>query len=343
MKILYGIQGTGHGHISRAKELLPEFNSYGNVDVLISGYASQIDLEEAITYRKRGISLSYDSKGGVSVLGTLQNLQPIRFISDVHSVPLKQYDLVISDYEPVSAWAAKSAGIPCVALSHQAAFLSDKSPRPPRRSIVAEAILQHFAPADHATGFHFRRYDHFIEPPIIRSEVRNLNPTEGNHITVYLPAFHHRELAKLFKPFLGINWHIFSPSCSRFRKAGHLSFNPISNVEFLRSFEGCKGIITSAGFETCAEAMYMKKKLLAVPINNQYEQLCNAAALKEIGVSVMAGIADIGPEINAWLAEPMVPELHEIADPAQIVSSLLESYNEDPATTEAKSTLNFQL
>lgn len=344
MKILYGIQGTGHGHISRAKELLPEFSRYANVDVLISGYASQLDLEESITYRKRGISLSYDNKGGVSLLGTLQNLQPIRFISEVHSVPLKQYDLVISDYEPVSAWAAKTAGIPCVALSHQAAFLSDKSPRPPRRSIVAEAILQHFAPADHAIGFHFKRYDRFIEPPIIRSEVRKLNPTEENHITVYLPAFHHTVLAKLFKPFSGIDWHIFSPTCHRLQKSGHISFYPISNLEFLKSFERCKGIITSAGFETCAEAMYMEKKLLAVPITNQYEQLCNAAALKEIGVNVLTGIdEDIGLGINAWLAEPTVPELHDIADPSQIVSSLLGSYNEDPVTKEAKSTFNFQL
>ncbi len=342
MNILYGIQGTGHGHISRAKELLPEFSKHANVDVLISGYASQLDLEEAITYRKRGISLSYDSKGSVSVLRTLQNLQPIRFVSDVHSVPLKQYDLVISDYEPVTSWAAKSAGIPSVALSHQAAFLSEKSPRPSKRSIIAEAILQHFAPADDTIGFHFRRYDRFIKPPIIRSEIRNLNPTEGNHITVYLPAYHHTELAKIFKPFSGINWHIFSPSCSRIQKAGHISFNPISNVEFLRSFEGCKGVVTSAGFETCAEAMYMKKKLLAVPINNQYEQLCNAAALEEIGVRVLTGVEDIGSEINAWLAEPTVPELYDIADPAQIVSSLLCSHKEEPVTEEAKKSLNFQ-
>jgi hypothetical protein len=50
MNILYGIQGTGHGHISRARELLPEFCKHAAVDVLISGYACQLELENDIAY-----------------------------------------------------------------------------------------------------------------------------------------------------------------------------------------------------------------------------------------------------------------------------------------------------
>lgn len=343
MKILYGIQGTGHGHISRAKELLPELSKHASVDVLLSGYGCKLDLKNSIRYRKRGISLSYDSRGGVSIFETLKNLKPVQFIQDVNSVPLHQYDLVVSDYEPVTAWAAKSANIPCVALSHQAAFLSEKSPRPLKRSIVAEGILQHFAPADKAVGFHFKKYDSFIEPPIIRSEIRDLNPKENNHITVYLPAYHHLKLAKIFKPFTDTNWHIFAPTCKQFKQIGHISLHPISNKEFLESFEGCKGVITSAGFETSAEAMYMKKKLLVIPIHNQYEQLCNAAALKEMGVSALNGIDGITRKISAWLAEPKVPELLDIATPAQIVSSLLLGNKEEEITAEPKRTLNIQL
>lgn len=343
MKILYGIQGTGHGHISRAKELLPELSKHASVDVLLSGYGCKLDLKDPIRYRKRGISLSYDSKGGVSIFETLRNLKPVHFIQDVNSVPLAQYDLVVSDYEPVTAWAAKSANVPCVALSHQAAFLSEKSPRPLKRSIVAEGILQHFAPADKAVGFHFKKYDSFIEPPIIRSEIRDLNPKENNHITVYLPAYHHLKLAKIFKPFTDTNWHIFAPTCKQFKQLGHIFLHPISNKEFLESFEGCKGIITSAGFETTAEAMYMKKKLLVIPIINQYEQLCNAAALDEMGVIALKGIDGIAEKISAWLAEPKIPELLDIADPVQIVSNLLGSYKEDLVTEEGKETLNYQL
>jgi hypothetical protein len=46
-------------------------------------------------------------------------------------------------------------------------------------------------------------------------------------------------------------------------------------------------VICGAGFETPAEALFLGKKLLVVPMKGQYEQQCNAAALKEMGVPVL--------------------------------------------------------
>ncbi|MGL5401221.1 MAG: glycosyltransferase family protein, partial [Plesiomonas shigelloides] len=41
MKLLYGIQGTGNGHLSRARELVPALRAQGiRVDVLCSGRAA---------------------------------------------------------------------------------------------------------------------------------------------------------------------------------------------------------------------------------------------------------------------------------------------------------------
>lgn len=48
-----------------------------------------------------------------------------------------------------------------------------------------------------------------------------------------------------------------------------------------------KGIICGAGFETPAEALFLKKKLLVIPMKGQYEQAYNAASLKEMGVTVL--------------------------------------------------------
>lgn len=326
MNILYGVQGTGHGHISRAKELLPELSRHASVDVLVSGYACQLDLGDPVTYRKHGISLSYDYTGGVSILETLKDLRPVRFITDVHSVPLGNYDLVISDYEPVTAWAAKMAGVPSLALSHQAAFLSPKTPRPHKKTIFAEAVLQHFAPADRALGFHFRKYDHFIKPPIIRSEIRALKSAieNQNHISVYLPAYHHRKLLQILRPITNVDWHIFAPSAAAYRSHGHIHINPVSNKGFLDSFKCSKGVLTSAGFETSAEAMYLHKKLMVVPIRNQYEQMCNAVALGQMGVQVQEKLADSEEQITQWLEEDHHIEIQEIADPVSIVSEILK-------------------
>jgi uncharacterized protein (TIGR00661 family) len=323
MKILYGIQGTGIGHLSRARELLPELSKHADIDVIFSGHNGNIRLNKPIKYRKPGISLTYNRRGGVSVLGTLRDLRPIRFLKDIRSISARDYDLVISDYEPISAWSAKLEQVPSVALSHQASFLSDATPRPVERSVSAEAILQHFAPADQAIGFHFSRYDDFIEPPIIRSEIRNLQLKRWNHITVYLPAYHHKVLQDIFAPFTHTNWHIFAPSCSQIFEEKNCLIHPVGYRSFLKSFASCSGIICGAGFETCAEAMYLGKKMLTVPIQNQYEQACNAAALREMGVTTMDTLHDRSLPLWNWLEDYKTVTINEIAEPKEVVNKLL--------------------
>jgi uncharacterized protein (TIGR00661 family) len=70
---------------------------------------------------------------------------------------------------------------------------------------------------------------------------------------------------------------------------------------FNKSLLTCHGLITGGGFETPAEALYLKKKLISIPIKNHYEQQCNAAALKKMGVCVLEDVdeqfADI---IEKW-------------------------------------------
>jgi len=239
MRILYGIQGTGHGHISRAREILPLLSNNAEVDVLLSGYNCKMSLENVRVMKKRGISLAYSNTGRVSLMKTIRNLKPITFLNDVKQLQPHSYDMVISDFEPVSAWAAYRAGVPSLALSHQASFISEFSPRPDRRSIFAEQVLKNFAPCKSALGFHFRRYDSFVEPPIIRSEILNLNPEPGNHVTVYLPAFHHEKLIPHLKKVKSAEWHIFSPSCSRNLEDTNILVNPVNNAGFLNSLETC--------------------------------------------------------------------------------------------------------
>ena len=52
----------------------------------------------------------------------------------------------------------------------------------------------------------------------------------------------------------------------------------------------CTGVLCGAGFETPAEALFLKKKLLVIPMKTQYEQQCNASALKVMGVPVIKSL-----------------------------------------------------
>ena len=63
-----------------------------------------------------------------------------------------------------------------------------------------------------------------------------------------------------------------------------------------------EGVLCGAGFETPAEALFMKKKLMVIPMKGQYEQQCNAAALKEMGVPVIKSLkAKHIDKIKNWM------------------------------------------
>lgn len=326
MNILYGIQGTGHGHISRARVVLPKLREYAEVDVLVSGYNFKMNIDGPIQYQARGLSLAYDNNGSVDMLETALNLHPIKFIQDVQSLPIEKYDFVVNDFEPVTAWAAGGAGIPCVAISHQASFLSEKAPRPERTSLVSEQVMKHFAPCTSAVGSHYSRYDDFIEPPIIRKQIKQLDPVLGGHITVYLPAFASQYLCSVFNPIKEVEWHIFSPDCEEAYIQGNVTVNPLGKDSFLESVESCLGIVCATGFETTSEAMYLGKKLLTIPIKNQYEQLCNAAALEKLGGMVVYRIGEDFPQIvKGWLLDGNMLHLPEVSDEEVLVQKIISA------------------
>jgi uncharacterized protein (TIGR00661 family) len=59
---------------------------------------------------------------------------------------------------------------------------------------------------------------------------------------------------------------------------------------FNKSLLTCHGLITGGGFETPSEALYLGKRLMSIPIKDHYEQQCNAAAMKKMGVTVLEEI-----------------------------------------------------
>lgn len=327
MKILFGIQGTGHGHISRAREILPELQKYAGVDVLISGYGCNLDLHGYQVHKKRGISLVYDRRGKVSFLKTIGNIKFDAFVDDLMRVSASEYDLIISDFEPITSWAARKSGIPVVGLSHQASFLSHRTPRPSVRSFFAEKVLRHYAPCTHPVGFHFQRYDDFIQPPVIRSEIRKLKPATGEHVTVYLPAYEDSYLTNIFTRLPDVEWELFSIHATVPSRIKNCLIRPVDNQSFLKSLEQSYAVMTGGGFETCAESLFLRKKLMVIPITNQYEQQCNAAALSKFGVPVLQQLDPLSlPLINKWLNDDFNARLPEYCDVPALIRQIVESY-----------------
>ncbi len=287
MKILYAIQGTGNGHISRAREIVPLLQQYGDLDLLISGSQADVSLVEPLQYRFHGFSYIFGRKGGIDYWKTFRAMNMIRFCIDMRSLPLKSYDLIINDFEPITAWACKLRGIESVSLSHQASFLSANTPRPAQREKHAEFILKHYAPTTHHIGFHFKSYDHFIHTPVIRSEIRDLEPKDEGYYTVYLPAVDDKILVKYLHQLPDVKWQVFSKHQRTSYQYANVLVQQIDNEKFNCSLANCSGLLTGGGFEGPAEALFLGKKLMLMPMKNQFEQVCNAAAAQQLGVPVI--------------------------------------------------------
>ncbi len=283
MKILYAFNGTGYGHASRAMSILPILKHY-DVDILVSGEMNPIDIGYQIKYRFKGFTFVYDN-GKLSYWKTFKQLNVIQFIKDILSLPVEQYDLIISDFEPISAYAAKLRGVKSLSLSHHASFLSEDTPRPSKIDRVAEWILKNYAPCKYNTGFHFKEYDHFILAPHIRSVIRNNkeNTTKQDYILVYLSAYNPYDLVKIFGKYTDYQFIIVSSEIKdTVRPTLNTTIVPADPIKFMELLINCSGVITGGGFETVAEALYLNKRVLTIPIKGQYEQECNAEAASRI-------------------------------------------------------------
>jgi len=286
MKILYAIQGTGNGHISRAREIVPLLQKHGDLDILISGTQADVQLTQEVKYKLHGFSFIFGKKGGVDHFKTWKNMDLLRFRADMKQVPLKDYQLIINDFEPVTAWACRNQGLESVSLSHQASFKSKKVPRP-RTIDWGKIILSRYAPTTHHVGFHFQRYDDFIYTPVIRAEIRKLIVTDLGHYTVYLPALDDKHLVKILRQIPNVRWEVFSKHTKASYSDSNVFVSPVNNELFNKSLASCTGLFTGGGFEGPAEALFLGKKLLVAPMKFQYEQQCNAFALKELGLPVI--------------------------------------------------------
>ena len=197
MKILYAIQGTGNGHLSRARDIIPILQTKGELDILISGTQADVDLLYSITYKFDGLSFIFGKKGGVDILETYKKSNIRKLFSEINSLPVENYDIIINDFEPVSAWACYLKSKACTGLSHQSAVLNKNVPQPKHVDVLGKSILKNYAPTTVQYGFHFNSYDENIFTPVIRQQIRELNPKNKGHYTVYLPAYNDERIIEI--------------------------------------------------------------------------------------------------------------------------------------------------
>jgi uncharacterized protein (TIGR00661 family) len=327
MKVLYAIQGTGNGHLSRAIEVVPALQNRVQVDVLISGIQGDIELPFPVKHQYQGLSFIFGKKGGIDYKQTFLKNSLFKFISEVTKCPVKEYDLIINDFEPVSAWAARFRGVTCISLSHQSAILSPHVPKPEFKDRLGMFILNHYAPAIQKFGFHFQPYSDNIFLPIIRKNIRYAKRKQKDYYVVYLPAYSDEAIIEVLGNIKDVEWKVFSKHTLKPYTQKNFSVKPIETKAFEKNLVRCKGILCGAGFETPAEALYLKKKLMVIPMKGQYEQHLNAAALKSMKVPVLPALKkEYLPSITTWIASDKVIEATYPDNTQNVIDNVLSKY-----------------
>ncbi|TAE08628.1 MAG: glycosyl transferase [Bacteroidetes bacterium] len=309
MKILYSVQATGNGHIARAIELLPYLQQYGQVDVFLSGSNSHVPHHSLpVKYRSKGLSLFYGHRGGLHYGKIWQALDVQHIYQYAKELPVAAYDAVLNDFDCITSLACKLQKVPSLHWGHQASFQNANTPRPAKRNWLGEAVLTHYATATDYLGLHFSKYGGKIVSPVIKEKVLAAKPVNHGHFTVYLSHYHYQQVLKAVEPLTDFHFHIFSKDVLRPQSGKNYTLFPINNEVFTQSMLSCAGVITGAGFETPAEALYAGKKLLCIPIAGQYEQWCNAAALKAFEVPIVAKLdTSFEQHFYQWLLTEQLP------------------------------------
>jgi len=326
MKIFYAVQATGNGHISRATELVPLLQKYGEVDVFLSGSNYSLKTTLPVAYRSKGLSLIYDQlNGSIDLKKTINNISFRKIWSEAKFLPVEKYDLIINDFECITSLACKLKKVKSIHLGHQASFISKNVPRPSKKDFIGEWILKNYAKGTENIGFHFKEYDSNIYTPIIRNNILQADPKDKGHITVYLGQYATSILVEEFKNYKNYNFEIFCKEVIEVQTIHNCKIIPVNQDLFSTSLINCHGIITGAGFETPAEALFLEKKLMVIPLKGQYEQLCNAEALKEFNVVIVENIYEnFKSAFEYWIHNTKQEKLTLTKLPSEIIGEIIE-------------------
>ena len=333
-RILYGVQSTGQGHISRARGLAHALRDY-DVDVtwLFSGRDKDklFDMEPFGNFKHRAGLTMVTEAGKMHYRKTALGAAPATFIKDATTLDLDPYDIIVCDYEPVISWACKARGREVIGIGHQYAF--GKNTPMTGHTPMSRLLMQQFAPVDIHVGLHWAPFDDTILPPIL--DLPDTHPEEASdHVLVYLPFEHQDETTAWLQGFADHTFIQYSADVTD-EQQGNVTRRKANISGFKRDLATSRGVICNSGFELISECLQWRKPVLTRPLAQQMEQLSNAAALEQLGYATTMKSLET-KTARAWLDDmPTAPEVH-FKNVAQALAEWLARGGSRPVTELSK-------
>lgn len=317
--VLIAVQGEGRGHMTQALTLYHVLKSEGKevCCVLVGGNPARSQAEFLRKQLPVPVVQVYSpffvrrGDRGISLPATLAQLiwripDLFRSLRILHKlVKYHQPVLIIQCYEPLAVLYKLSHTFPgkMLAVAHQYAFLHE-SFRFPGQNHLSRWLLKYYTKftsfgADRILAISLypmassRLQQLLITPPVIRPEVLEASPNHGAYMLVYLVNagyLKHIEAWSMAHPEVEI--HCFTDTSRiNIKSSDSLFSNRSMTVHgldgqlFLQYLKDCRVLVSTAGFETVCEAVYLGKSCLVVPVDGHFEQYCNAQDAAAIGVA----------------------------------------------------------
>lgn len=294
--ILYGVNGEGAGHSTRAKEVLTHLVSRGHrihvasFDRGLQNLKADFDVTEIYGFRFAYVNnrVRYKrtiAKNLITVPQATKSLHRLNALVDEARI-----DLVITDFEPLTCHVGHKRRLPVISIDNQHCLTNAavSYPKQYRRDAAAAKIVTKLmtprANAYLVISFFtapIRKRNTFLFPPLLRQEILDAKPTQGDHILVYVtsPA---PELTKLLGTVRG-SFIAYGFGREGRNEAGNILFKKPSLDGFFADLTSASAIIANSGFSLVSEALHLGKPYLAVPVSHQFEQIFNAYWLEKSG------------------------------------------------------------
>lgn len=323
MRFLFIVQGEGRGHFTQALTMKELLHRRGDeVAGVLVGKSGSRQLPGFFVEK---IGVPVWTFASPNFLPTAQNKRPGlvksvcanagRFPAFVRSMRLirrkieeTEPDMVINFYELLAGFTYLFAPprVPLVCIGHQYLFLHRDFDFPPSSSRTELFFLRFFT---HLTSMRAVRRLGLsfyplaadgeagveVVPPLIRKEVRQQQPEQGDYILGYmLNSGYAAEVEAWHGAHPEQPLHFFwdKPGVpERLVCAPGLEMHRLDDSSFIQYMAGCRAYSTTAGFESVCEAAYLRKPVMMIPVH--VEQECNAWDAMQAGAGIAASSFDL--------------------------------------------------
>jgi uncharacterized protein (TIGR00661 family) len=285
--ILYGVNGEGAGHSTRSREVIRHLLSRGHsvhvasFDRGLQNLSSDFEVTEIYGFRFSYVNnrVRYNRTIAKNLFTAPQAARSIARLTEL--AEYWQIQLVITDFEPLTCHVGHHKHLPVISIYNQHCLTNTDVtyPKQFRRDAAAAKLVCRLqtplADASLVTSFFMPKAKKpltFLFPPILREEILQAKPTEGDAVLVYVTS----PAPALAKTLASVRCEFTAYGFGREGREGNIVFKKPSMESFLADLVSARAVIANAGFSLVTEALHLAKPCLAVPVAHQFEQIFNA-------------------------------------------------------------------